>query len=132
MNTKYMVVIAAMAVMLIGATALATSESAFAGGHGHKKSYEKNQATSQANACGNGKLPMNVFCQNIGSQIQGEENAVALDGAQQVGDDRHSGGHGGGNGDGGHGGGNGDGGHGEVVTATAVTATTGKKKQTVT
>ena len=112
MNTKYMVVIAAMAVMLIGATALATSESAFAGGHGHKKSYEKNQATSQANACGNGKLPMNVFCQNIGSQVQGDENAVALDGAQQVGDDRHSGGHGGGNGDGGHGGGNGDGGHG--------------------
>ena len=108
-----------MAVMLIGATALATSESAFAGGHGHKKSYEKNQATSQANACGNGKLPMNVFCQNIGSQIQGEDNGVALDGAQQAGDDRHSGGngdggHGGGNGDGGHGdGGNGDGGHGD-------------------
>ena len=46
-----------MAVMLIGATALATSESAFAGGHEHKKSYEKSQATSQANACGNGKLP---------------------------------------------------------------------------
>ena len=42
-----------------------------------KKNYEKNQATSQANACGNGKLPINVFCQNIGSQIQGEENAVA-------------------------------------------------------
>ena len=92
MNTKYMVVIAAMAVMLIGATALATSESAFAGGHGHKKSYEKNQATSQANACGNGKLPYNVFCQNIGSQVQGDENAVALDGAQQAGDNRHSGG----------------------------------------
>ena len=119
MNTKYMVVIAPMAVMLIGATALATSESAFAGGHGNKKSYEKNQATSQANACGNGKLPMNVFCQNIGSQIQGEDNGVALDGAQQAGDDRHSGGnddggHGGGNGDGGHGdGGNGDGGNGD-------------------
>jgi hypothetical protein len=30
MNTKYLVVVAAMAVMLIGATALATSESAFA------------------------------------------------------------------------------------------------------
>ena len=79
-----MVVIAVMAVMLIGATALATSESAFAGGHGHKKSYEKNQATSQANACGNGKLAENVFCQNIGSQVQGDENAVALDGTQQV------------------------------------------------
>ena len=44
-----MVAVAVMAVMLIGATALATSESAFAGGHGHKKSYEKNQAVSQVN-----------------------------------------------------------------------------------
>jgi hypothetical protein len=78
MNTKYMVAIAAMAVMLIGATALAT-DSAFADG---KKHYGKNQAVSQANACGNGELPLNVFCQNIGSQVQGEENAVAIDGAQ--------------------------------------------------
>jgi uncharacterized OB-fold protein len=78
MNTKYMVIVAAMAVMLIGATALAT-EDAFAGKKKHK---EYNQATSQANACGNGFLPENVFCQNIGSQIQGDENAVALDGFQ--------------------------------------------------
>ena len=77
MNTKYMVIVAAMAVMLIGATALAT-EDAFAGKKKHK---EYNQATSQANACGNGFLPENVFCQNIGSQIQGDENAVAA-GAQ--------------------------------------------------
>ena len=90
MNTKYMVVITAMAVMLIGATALATSESAFAGGHGHKKKTEYNQATAQANACGNGKLPENVFCQNIGSQVQGDENAVALSGDQRVQEDhRH-------------------------------------------
>jgi hypothetical protein len=81
MNTKYMVIVAAMTVMLIGATALATSESAFADG---KKKTEYNQATSQANACGNGKLPLNVFCQNIGSQVQGDENAVALDGVQQA------------------------------------------------
>ena len=107
MNSKYMVMVAAMAVMLIGATALAT-DNAFADG---KKKYGKNQATSQANACGNGKLPYNVFCQNIGSQVQGEENAVALDGVQSSGEDRHGGGHGGGNGDGGHGGGNGDGGN---------------------
>ena len=72
-----MVVIAAMAVMLIGATALATSESAFAGGHGHKKSNEKNQATAQTNACGNGEVPINVGCQNTNSQIQGDENGVA-------------------------------------------------------
>ena len=78
-----MVIVAAMAVMLIGATALATDD-AFAG----KKKYGKNQAISQANACGNGKLPMYVFCQNTGSQVQGEENAVALDGVQQSGEDR--------------------------------------------
>ena len=79
MNTKYMVIVAAMAVMLIGATALAT-EDAFAGKKKHK---EYNQATSQANACGNGFLPENVFCQNTGSQIQGDENAVAASGAQE-------------------------------------------------
>jgi len=73
-----MVIVAAMAVVLIGATALAT-EDAFAGKKKHK---EYNQATSQANACGNGFLPENVFCQNIGSQIQGDENAVAASGAQ--------------------------------------------------
>ena len=78
MNTKYMVAVAVMAVMLIGATALATSESAFAGGHGHKKSYEKNQAVPQVNDWGNGKYPLNVGCQNTASQIQGDENGVAL------------------------------------------------------
>ena len=72
-----MVVIAAMAVMLIGATAFAT-DSAFAGGHGHKKSYEKSQATSQVNECGNGWMAENVGCQNTASQIQGDENGVAL------------------------------------------------------
>jgi hypothetical protein len=75
MNTKYMFIIAAMAVMLIGATAFATTDSAFADG---KKKYEKNQAISQANACGNGELPLNVGCQNVDSQIQGDENVVAL------------------------------------------------------
>jgi hypothetical protein len=65
-------VVAAVAVMLI-ATSAVTTEDAFAG----KKKYEKNQATSQANACGNGVLPLNVGCQNIGSQVQGDENAVS-------------------------------------------------------
>ena len=71
MNSKYMVIVAAvMVVMLVGARALATSESAFAS--------DENQAVSQANACGNGELPLNVGCQNIDSQIQGDENAVSL------------------------------------------------------
>ena len=78
MNTKYMVIVAAMAVMLIGATALTTSESAFAGGHGHKTKTEYNQALSQANACGNGFMPYNVGCQNTASQIQGDDNAATL------------------------------------------------------
>jgi len=81
MNTKYFVIVAAITAMLIGATALAT-DSAFA-----TKKKEYNQATSQANACGNGKLPLNVLCRNLGSQVQGDENAVALDGFQQGGDD---------------------------------------------
>jgi hypothetical protein len=78
MNTKYLVIVAAMTAMLIGATALATTDSAFAG-----KKREYNQALSQANACGNGELPLNVGCQNIDSQVQSDENAVAL-AAEQV------------------------------------------------
>jgi hypothetical protein len=78
MNTKYMVIIAAVTVMLVGATALSTTDSAFAG----KKKYEKNQAASQANDCGNGELPLNVFCQNLLSQIQGDGNAANIIGVQ--------------------------------------------------
>jgi hypothetical protein len=66
-------IVAAVAVMLMASTAVAT-EDAFAG---KKKGYEKNQAISQANACGNGELPLNVGCQNIASQVQGDENAVS-------------------------------------------------------
>jgi hypothetical protein len=42
-----------------------TADSAFA------TKYGKNQAISQANACGNGKPPYDVYCQNINSQVQG-------------------------------------------------------------
>jgi hypothetical protein len=40
--------------------------------------YKKNQATSQANACGNIDVPTDAGCQDVTSQIQGEENAVDL------------------------------------------------------
>jgi hypothetical protein len=70
MNTKYLVIVAAMTAVLVGATALAAADSVFAS--------DENQATSQANACGNGELPLNVGCQNVNSQIQGDENGVAL------------------------------------------------------
>jgi hypothetical protein len=69
MNFKYLAMMAVLAATLVGTTAI-TADSAFA--------YEKNQATSQANNCGNGELPFNVGCQNVNSQIQGDENSVAL------------------------------------------------------
>jgi flagellar basal body-associated protein FliL len=79
MNTKYLVVVAAVAAMLIAAIALAT-DSAFA--DKMRKSSEKNQATAQVNDCGNDFEPFNVFCQNLASQIQGDDNSAALSGEQ--------------------------------------------------
>ncbi|MGH9975296.1 MAG: hypothetical protein ACRD8Z_05600 [Nitrososphaeraceae archaeon] len=71
MNIKYIAMVAVIAATLVGTTAI-TADNAFA------TKYDKNQALSQANACGNGELPLNVGCQNIASQIQGDENAVSL------------------------------------------------------
>jgi hypothetical protein len=72
MNNKSLVVVATAAVAAILVASLAGTNTVLAGG------YEKNQATSQANACGNGELPLNVGCQNTASQIQGDENAASL------------------------------------------------------
>ena len=64
-------VVTIAAIMLIATTtSMATTANVFA--------YTRNQATSSANACGNGEVPTNIGCQNTGSQIQGDENAVAL------------------------------------------------------
>jgi hypothetical protein len=69
MNFKYVAMVAVIAATLVGTTAI-SADSAYA--------YERNQAIGQTNACGNGELPLNVGCQNIDSQIQGDENAVSL------------------------------------------------------
>jgi hypothetical protein len=86
MNTKYMVVVAAMAVMLIGATAVVTDD-AFADKKRHddkkKGGYEKGQTVSQVNDCGNGFMSENVGCQNTASQIQGDDNSVGLASEQE-------------------------------------------------
>lgn len=74
MSTKHLVIVVAVTVMLVGATTLSTTDNAFAG----KKKYEKSQAASQVNECGNGELPFNVFCQNLLSQIQGDGNAANI------------------------------------------------------
>lgn len=82
MNNKSLTmgVVAAVAVMLV-ATSVVATEDAFAG---KKKHYEKSQAISQANACGNGFIPTNVACNNTGSQIQGDENVVSQGSAQAL------------------------------------------------
>jgi hypothetical protein len=82
MNTKYLVLVSAMAIMLIGATALAT-EDAFAT---EKKHYGKSQTASQVNDCGNDILPENVGCQNTDRQLQGDNNSCTsnLSRANQV------------------------------------------------
>jgi hypothetical protein len=71
-NKRTLVIAGTAAIMLLAATviATATTEIAFA--------YNKNQATSQANDCGNGEVPIDVFCQNLASQIQGDHNTVAM------------------------------------------------------
>ena len=70
-----------MAVMLVGSTAL-VAEDAFADKKRHddkkKGGYEKSHAVAQMNYCGNGEEPLNVWCQNTASQIQGDENVAAL------------------------------------------------------
>ena len=78
MNNIHLLIIAAVTVMLIGATTLSTTDRAFAG----KKKYEKSQAAAQVNYCGNGEAPLNVFCQNLLSQTQGDGNAVNVIGVQ--------------------------------------------------
>jgi uncharacterized membrane protein len=81
MNNKIptIALVAAVATMLIAMSAVAT-EDAFADKKKHK--YEKSQAVAQTNECGNGDTPIDVFCQNLASQIQGDGNAVNIIGAQ--------------------------------------------------
>lgn len=79
MNAKYLAVVAALAVMLVAATAIATTGSALA-----TKYKGKSQATAQVNECGNGEMPLNVFCQNTASQIHGEGNEAALSSSQSA------------------------------------------------
>ncbi|MGB7634601.1 MAG: hypothetical protein WBL68_12810 [Nitrososphaeraceae archaeon] len=78
MKSKYLTIVAALAVMLVATTALVTTDSALAGGHGHKhkKSYETNHVVSNVNGCGNGEAPLNVWCKNRASQLPDGQNEV--------------------------------------------------------
>ena len=81
MQNKKLLIVAAAAIL---ATVTLTA-SAFIEDNTAAKKYEKNQAASGANACGNEELPLNVLCNNMASEIQGDENAVGLSSAQEGG-----------------------------------------------
>ena len=74
MNTKYLAVVAALAVMLVAATAFATTtDNAFA--DRKKDRHSTSQALADAIECGTGDTPSDVFCQNLPSQTLGDGNA---------------------------------------------------------
>jgi hypothetical protein len=59
--------------------------------------YESNQITNTINECGEGDLPYDITCENIGSSIHGNENLANVIGTQTVGPSlRHGNGGGGG------------------------------------
>ncbi|MGA7900817.1 MAG: hypothetical protein WCA39_18380 [Nitrososphaeraceae archaeon] len=89
MNNKTIAImaIAAIGVMLIATSSLTTIDhAAFAKKHRHHhhngNNNKQSQAAAQANVCGNGTLPMKVFCQALSNQIQGDGNAVNVIGVQ--------------------------------------------------
>lgn len=79
MKSQVLVTIITIAVIAgILITAAAVSQDALAK---CKKKYRSSankqiQSIAQANVCGNGKLPLNIKCQNLANQIQGDGNAV--------------------------------------------------------
>jgi hypothetical protein len=81
-NTLTIAAIAAFAALL-ATGAVMTSNNAFAGGHQYKKTVT--QTSAQANACGNGKFPDDIFCQTLGNQVKGNDNAVNVIGVQPSG-----------------------------------------------
>jgi hypothetical protein len=81
LQNKKVLIVAAAAII----AGLTLSASGFIDDNTEAKKYEKNQAQSGANSCGNGELPLNVLCNNMASEIQGDENAVGMTSAQQGG-----------------------------------------------
>jgi len=70
MNYGFLVTLAAF-ISLVGASIVGTHIV-------YASSYEKSQMISQNSDCGNYWFPLNVLCSNVGSQVQGDENSVAI------------------------------------------------------
>jgi hypothetical protein len=74
-------IIAVIAISAVLITSSIISHDAFAKckkyrGHDSSGGNSQSQTIAQANECGNGNLPLNIKCQNLASQIQGDGNAV--------------------------------------------------------
>jgi hypothetical protein len=83
-NNKTILVIAVTAVFTIMITSAIVSETAFAK---CKKSrsgsgLHSRQTISQADVCGNGSGALDINCQNLANQVQGNGNAVNIIGVQ--------------------------------------------------
>src|SRR5215813_8087516 len=78
-------IIAAIAVLaaLLATGAAMSSEIAYASGNHYSKSVR--QTIAQDNYCGGGTMPLDIYCQNLGSQIKGDHNAVNAIGIQPSG-----------------------------------------------
>jgi hypothetical protein len=61
--------------------------------------YESNQSLSPINECGNGNLPLDVLCKNLGSEVYGGKNSANLFGTQISDATRNGHGNGGGGSD---------------------------------
>ena len=70
MNYGFLVTLAAF-ISLVGASIVGTHIV-------YASSYEKSQMISQNNDYSNYWFPLNVLCSNVGSQVQGDENSVAI------------------------------------------------------
>jgi hypothetical protein len=64
--------------------------------------YESNQVTNKANECGDGALPLDIFCDNLGTEIYGNENVAAATSTQTSGSGIGTGNDDNGNGNGPH------------------------------
>ena len=71
MSFGFLAIIAAFIFLITASTVMGT-HIVFA------SSYEKSQIISQTNECGNYWFPLNVLCSNVSSQVQGDENSVAV------------------------------------------------------
>lgn len=71
-----MLLIALIVPASLHSSVISSSEEAFV------LKYDKTQVTSVLNGCGNGEFPLSVLCQNLDSEVQGNENAMNIIGLQ--------------------------------------------------